>query len=74
LSRVITGDLAPSDFFLFPKIKFKSKGRHFNNIEEIQAELQRVLDTDRRGLPGIVPELKETVGPVSTYGRELLRE
>jgi hypothetical protein len=42
-------------------------------IEEIQAELQRVLDTDRKGLPGSVPKMKETVGPASTCGRELLQ-
>jgi hypothetical protein len=38
-------DLAPYDFFLFPKIKLKLKGRRFDIIEEIQAESQRVLDT-----------------------------
>jgi hypothetical protein len=37
--------LAPCDFFLFPKIKLKLKGRLFDTIEEIQAESQRVLDT-----------------------------
>jgi hypothetical protein len=65
--------LAPYDFFLFPKLKLKVKGRRFDTIEEIQAESQRVLDTDRKGLPGRVPKMKETVGPVSTCGRELLR-
>jgi hypothetical protein len=38
-------DLALCDFFLFPKIKLKLKGRRFDTIEEIQAESQRVLDT-----------------------------
>jgi hypothetical protein len=38
-------DLAPCDFFLFPKMKLKLKGRRFDTIEEIQAETQRVLDT-----------------------------
>jgi hypothetical protein len=38
-------DLAPCDFFLFPKIKLNLKGRRFDTIEEIQAESQRVLDT-----------------------------
>jgi hypothetical protein len=44
LSRVIIGDLAPCDFFLFPKMKLKLKGRQFDTTEEIQAESQRVLD------------------------------
>jgi hypothetical protein len=41
-------DLAPCEFLLFPKLKFKLKRRRFDNIEEIQAETQRVLDTDRK--------------------------
>jgi hypothetical protein len=45
LSRVITGDLAPCDFFLFPTVKLKLQGRRFDTIEEIQAETQKVLDT-----------------------------
>jgi hypothetical protein len=45
LSRVISGDLAPCDFFLFPKMKLKLKGRRFDTIEEIQAESKRVHDT-----------------------------
>jgi hypothetical protein len=42
LSRVTTGDLAPCDFFLFPKMKLKLKGRRFDTIEELQTESQRV--------------------------------
>jgi len=38
-------DLAPCDFFLFPKLKLKLKGRRFGTAEEIQAESHRVLDT-----------------------------
>jgi hypothetical protein len=38
-------DLALCDFFLFPKIKLKLKGRRFDTTEEIQAESQKVLNT-----------------------------
>jgi transposase len=38
-------DLAPCDFFLFPKMKIKLKGRIFDTVEEIQAETQTVLNT-----------------------------
>jgi hypothetical protein len=38
-------DLAPCDFFLFPKMKLKLKGRRFNTTEDIQAESQKVLGT-----------------------------
>jgi hypothetical protein len=66
-------DLTPCDLLLFPKIKLKLKGRRFDTIEDIQAKSQRVLDTDRKRLPGNVPKMEATVGPVSTCRRELLR-
>jgi hypothetical protein len=68
LFKVVAGDLAPCDFFLFPKMKLKLKGRRFDTIEEIQTVI-----ADRKGLPGSVPKVEKTVGPVSTCGRELLR-
>ena len=40
-----SSDLTPCDFFLFPKMKLKLKGRQFDTIEEIQAKMQRLLDT-----------------------------
>jgi hypothetical protein len=66
-------DLEPCDFFLFPKMKLKPKRRRLDTTEEIQAESQRVVDTDRKRLPGSVPKMEETVGPVSTSGRGLRR-
>jgi len=43
--RPYSPDLAPCDFFLFPKLKLWMKGRTFDTIEEIQEESHRVLDT-----------------------------
>jgi len=40
-------DLAPSDFFLFPKLKMKLKGRRFQTLDEIQEESQAVLNALR---------------------------
>jgi hypothetical protein len=40
-------DLAPCNFTLFPRLKTKLKGRHFETIEVIQAESQAVLSTLR---------------------------
>jgi len=37
-------DLAPCDFYVFPKIKLWLKGQRFVSIEEIQAESQQVLN------------------------------
>jgi hypothetical protein len=59
-------DLSLCYFFLFPKMKLKLKGLRFDIIKEIQIESQRVLDADRQGLPGSVPKMEQTVGPVST--------
>jgi len=41
-------DLSPCDFFLFPKLKMKLKGRRFPTVAEIQAESQVVLDTVKK--------------------------
>jgi len=38
-------DLAPCDFYVFPKMKLQLKGRRFASIEEVQAESQQVLNT-----------------------------
>jgi histone-lysine N-methyltransferase SETMAR len=35
-----SADLAPCDFFLFPKLKLNLKGRRFDTTEEIQSESQ----------------------------------
>jgi hypothetical protein len=35
--------LAPADYFLFPKLKFPLKRRHFQTVEEIQFVVKREL-------------------------------
>jgi len=37
-------DLAPCNFYVFPKLKLWLKGWHFVSIEEIQAKSQQVLN------------------------------
>jgi hypothetical protein len=55
-------------------MNLKLKGRRFDTSEEIQAESQRVLDTlIGKELPASDQKMEETVGLVSTCGRELLR-
>jgi hypothetical protein len=36
-------DLAPSDFFLFPKIKEILKGRHFDDTDDIRSNTTAAL-------------------------------
>jgi len=38
-------DLAPCDFYVFPKMKLWLKGRRFTSNEEVQAESQQILNT-----------------------------
>jgi hypothetical protein len=38
-------DLAPADFFLFPKMKMQLKGRRFHSVADIQRESQKVMDS-----------------------------
>jgi hypothetical protein len=38
-----SSDLAPWDFFLFPRMKSKLKGRRFQNVTEIQEQSLTVL-------------------------------
>ena len=37
-------DLAPNDFFLFPKIKEILKGRHFDDIDDIRSNTTAALN------------------------------
>ena len=39
----ISPDLAPCDFWLFPKLKRPLRGYRFDTIEELQAELKKAL-------------------------------
>jgi hypothetical protein len=66
-------DLAPCDFFLFPKIKLKLKGSRFDTIDEILAETQKVLDNVTEKDFQEAFQKTEMVGPVATCGKELLR-
>jgi hypothetical protein len=51
-------DLAPSDFFLFPKMKMQLKGRRFHTIAEIQCESQTTIHThDRKNTNITIPDV-----------------
>jgi hypothetical protein len=51
----------------------KLKECRFGTSEEIQAESQSSWHSDREGLPGSVPKLEKTAGPVCACGEELFR-
>jgi hypothetical protein len=62
----------PPYFSLFPRLKLKLKGCHFDTIEVIDAESQAVPNTltDRNFQDAL--KKAETLGTVRTRGRELL--
>jgi len=41
-------DLAPANYFLFPKLKLSLKGWHFQTVEEIQCAVTKELNTISR--------------------------
>ena len=58
-------DLAPADFFLFPKLKTTLKGRRFQTIKEIQENAIRELRaTHRKCVPESIITMEETLGTV----------
>ena len=58
-------DLAPADFFLFPKLKTTLKGRRFQTIEEIQENCDKgTARHHRRCVPGSIPTTEEKLGTV----------
>jgi transposase len=54
-------DLAPADFFLFPKLKSTLKGRRFQTVEEIK---RKFATGPSRHPTEHVPELEKTLGAV----------
>jgi transposase len=58
-------DLAPADFFLFPKLKTTLQRRCFQTIEEIQENVRRELRTiTEKCIPGSIPTMEEKLGTV----------
>ncbi|UYV63552.1 hypothetical protein LAZ67_2004636 [Cordylochernes scorpioides] len=58
-------DLAPNDFFLYPKLKINLKGRKFDNVDMIQAESKATLRNLSKRLAGRDrPEAAGTPGGV----------
>jgi transposase len=44
--RPYSPDIAPCDFALFPKLKMKLKGRHFETVSDIQVVVDSIQDND----------------------------
>ena len=61
-------DLAPCDFWLFPKLR----GCRYETIEEMKEAVMKVIDMLTRGLSWGLPEVVGTVQEVHCSWRRLL--
>ena len=63
-------DLAPAEFFLFPKLKSSLKGRRFQTIEETKFDMGPSRHPAKQ-VPGRVPELEKTEAVYRVEGSTL---
>jgi hypothetical protein len=63
-------DLAPCDFFLFPRMKSKLKGCRFQDVTEIQEQIvdRRTRDS-KKSVLAVLPAAAETLDPLHKLGR-----
>jgi histone-lysine N-methyltransferase SETMAR len=61
-------DLGPCDFALFPKLKLKLKGQHFETASDIQRQFQVVLDCIKKnGFHSAFEAWKKMMGSLYTF-------
>ena len=66
-------DLAPCDFFLFPKLKEVIKGTRFQDSDAIKTAVTRKAPSDPGGmLPGVRGSVAEEIKKVHSSPRRLL--
>jgi hypothetical protein len=66
-------DLAPCNFFLFPKLKHSLKGTHFQSIEDIQRKMMGLTKRVHTKLfPEMFPRMEGTHAALYRSPRELL--
>jgi hypothetical protein len=64
----------PSYFYVFPQLKIKQKGHHFDTTEVTEAESQAVLNTFiEHDFQDTFQIMAEALGMVHTCGRKLLQ-
>ena len=67
-------DLAPCDFWLFPKLKEKLRGCRYERIEEMKEAVTKVIDTlTQEDFHGGLPEVVGTLQQMHCSRRRLLR-
>jgi len=66
-----SSDLAPSDFYLFPKLKSKLKGHHFGTMENIKNYNRWATHTYRKLLPVLLWSVEKTE-PLCNFPRVII--
>ena len=62
-------DLAPCDVCLFPKLKEKIRGCHYETIKEMKEAVTKVIDTlTQEGFHGSFPKLLERYKCIAADG------
>jgi hypothetical protein len=64
-------DLAPCDFALFPKLKMKLKGQHFETVSDIQTKSQAEFDNIKENDFHGAFKHGKTMGSLYTFPRRL---
>jgi hypothetical protein len=74
LSSLVTASVT-ADYFLFPKLQFPLKGRHFQTMEEIQCAVTKKLNNISKTafLEGM-KKLKERANKCTDQGRMYFEE
>lgn len=66
-------DLAPADFFLFPKMKRLMKGKRFDNVEAITKKIaEGAEEHSGRRLPKGLSAVEAELGEVYCHPRRVL--
>ena len=66
-------DLAPCDFFLFPKLKLRMKCRKIrHHWRDSRGIAVGIWHNSKKGLPGMLPSMAEMLGPLYLYKRGVL--
>ena len=60
------------DFFLFPKLKLRMKGRRFDTTGDSRRIAAGTWQNSKKGLPGKLPSMAEKLGPLYSCKRGVL--
>lgn len=72
LQTLYSADLAPADFYMFPKLKSSLKGKQFDSIVDMQANTETILTPLRKKISMDASRSENIGNYVCSVKRELL--